>query len=227
MTALDGAGGPTAVEASGVTVRFGRTVALDDVGISVTAGDTHALVGRNGAGKSTLVSVLTGMRAPDAGQVRFGGVDAPGLADRAAWRERVACVYQKSTAVPELSVAENLFLNRQGRLISWSRLRRQAADLLEQYEVAVHPEARVADLTVEQRQLVEIARALSAGARFIILDEPTAQLDGPAIERLFDRMRALRDGGVTFLFISHHLQEIYEVCQTVTVYRDAKHILTA
>ncbi|MEJ2858758.1 MULTISPECIES: sugar ABC transporter ATP-binding protein [unclassified Saccharothrix] len=225
MTALDG--NPIAVEATGVTVRFGRTVALDDVHISVAAGDTHALVGRNGAGKSTLVSVLTGMRAPDAGEVRFAGVEAPGLADRAAWREKVACVYQKSTAVPELSVAENLFLNRQGRLISWSRLRRQAADLLEQYEVAVHPEARVADLTVEQRQLVEIARALSAGARFIILDEPTAQLDGPAIERLFDRMRSLRADGVTFLFISHHLQEIYEVCQTVTVYRDAQHILTA
>ncbi|XVV04282.1 sugar ABC transporter ATP-binding protein [Actinosynnema sp. CA-248983] len=216
-----------AVEAAGVTVRFGRTVALDDVGIKITAGETHALVGRNGAGKSTLVSVLTGMRAPDAGSVRFFGADAPAVADRAAWREKVACVYQKSTAVPELSVAENLFLNRQDRLIRWSALRRRAADLLAQYEVAVHPDARVADLTVEQRQLVEIARALSGGARFIILDEPTAQLDGPAIERLFDRMRALQDTGVTFLFISHHLQEIYEVCQTVTVYRDARHIRTA
>ncbi|MEU7530137.1 sugar ABC transporter ATP-binding protein [Saccharothrix sp. NPDC042600] len=216
-----------AVEATGVTVRFGRTVALDDVHISVAEGDTHALVGRNGAGKSTLVSVLTGMRAPDAGSVRFSGVAAPGVADRAAWRERVACVYQKSTAVPELSVAENLFLNRQGRLVRWKALRRRAADLLEQYDVAVHPDARVADLTVEQRQLVEIARALSTGARFIVLDEPTAQLDGPAIERLFDRMRALRAAGVSFLFISHHLQEIYEVCRTVTVYRDARHVLTA
>ncbi|ONI82653.1 multidrug ABC transporter ATP-binding protein [Saccharothrix sp. ALI-22-I] len=217
-----------AVEAAGVTQRFGRTVALDDVGIRVREGETHALVGRNGAGKSTLVSVLTGMRAPDAGEVTFFGEAAPSIADRAAWRARVSCVYQKSTVVPELSVAENLFLNRQGgTFVRWSRLRRRAVDLLEQYEVSVRPDARVADLTVEQRQLVEIARALSTGARLIILDEPTAQLDGPAIERLFERMRSLRDAGVAFLFISHHLQEVYEVCQAVTVYRDARHVVTA
>ncbi|MFD0204796.1 MULTISPECIES: sugar ABC transporter ATP-binding protein [Saccharothrix] len=216
-----------AVEAAGVSVRFGRTVALADVGIRVREGETHALVGRNGAGKSTLVSVLTGMRVPDAGDVRFFGVPAPPVADRAAWRARVSCVYQRSTVVPDLSVAENLFLNRQGAVVRWSRLRRRAAELLEQYDVAVSPDARVADLTVEQRQLVEIARALSTGARLIVLDEPTAQLDGPAIERLFERMRSLRAGGVAFLFISHHLQEVYEVCQTVTVYRDARHVVTA
>ncbi|PSL50670.1 simple sugar transport system ATP-binding protein [Saccharothrix carnea] len=216
-----------AVEAAGVDVRFGRTVALADVGIRVREGETHALVGRNGAGKSTLVSVLTGMRVPDAGEVRFFGAPAPPVADRAAWRARVSCVYQRSTVVPDLSVAENLFLNRQGAVVRWSRLRRRAAELLEQYDVAVSPAARVADLTVEQRQLVEIARALSTGARLIVLDEPTAQLDGPAIERLFERMRSLRAGGVAFLFISHHLQEVYEVCQTVTVYRDARHVVTA
>ncbi|WP_158848304.1 sugar ABC transporter ATP-binding protein [Saccharothrix deserti] len=216
-----------AVEATGVTQRFGRTVALDDVVIRVREGETHALVGRNGAGKSTLVSVLTGMRAPDAGEVRFFGEPAPSVADRAAWRARVSCVYQKSTVVPDLSVAENLFLNRQGTFVRWSRLRQRAVDLLEQYEVSVRPDTRVADLTVEQRQLVEIARALSTGARLIILDEPTAQLDGPAIERLFERMRSLREAGVAFLFISHHLQEVYEVCQAVTVYRDARHVVTA
>jgi simple sugar transport system ATP-binding protein len=213
-----------------ITKRFGNTLALDDVGIEIRPGESHALVGRNGAGKSTLVSVLTGMHAPDSGEVSFFGEPAPPLHDRAAWRQHVACVYQKSTVVPELSVAENLFINRQdfgGGLISWRKLRREASELLDLYEVAVSPDAKVADLTVEQRQLVEIARALSIGARFVILDEPTAQLDGPAIERLFDRMRSLQDRGVTFLFISHHLQEIYEVCQTVTVYRDARHIVTA
>ncbi|GLZ32823.1 multidrug ABC transporter ATP-binding protein [Lentzea sp. NBRC 105346] len=219
-----------AAVARGVTKRFGKTLALDDVGIEIRAGESHALVGRNGAGKSTLVSVLTGMQVPDAGEVAFFGEPAPPVADRAAWRQHVACVYQKATVVPELSVAENLFINRQdfgGGLISWKRLRREAASLLDLYEVAVSPDSKVADLTVEQRQLVEIARALSMGSRFVILDEPTAQLDGPAIERLFDRMRSLQDRGVTFLFISHHLQEVYEVCQTVTVYRDAKHIVTA
>jgi len=230
-TTVGGADNRTAARAHNISKRFGRTLALDDVGIEIREGESHALVGRNGAGKSTLVSVLTGMHVPDSGEVAFFGEPAPPVADRAAWRKHVACVYQKSTVVPELSVAENLFINRQAlggrRLISWKRLRREATDLLEQYEVGVRPDAKVVDLTVEQRQLVEIARALSIGARFIILDEPTAQLDGPAIERLFHRMRTLQDNGVTFLFISHHLQEIYEVCQTVTVYRDARHIVTA
>ncbi|WP_246273261.1 sugar ABC transporter ATP-binding protein [Phytohabitans houttuyneae] len=211
-----------------ITKRYGATTALLDAGITVAPGETHALVGRNGAGKSTLVSILTGLQRADAGEVRFAGEPAPPLSDRDAWRRLVACVYQKSTIIPTLTVAENLFLNRQGGgLISWRSLRRRAADLLDGYGVDVDPARVAGDLTVEQRQLLEIARALSFGARFIILDEPTAQLDAAAIERLFDRMRQLREGGVTFLFISHHLQEVYEVCQTVTVFRDARHVLTA
>ncbi|MGX7674220.1 sugar ABC transporter ATP-binding protein [Plantactinospora sp. DSM 117369] len=217
-----------AAEARDISKRYGATIALHSAGISIAPGETHALVGRNGAGKSTLVSILTGLQRPDSGLVHFDGVPAPALADRDAWRHRVACVYQKSTIIPTLTVAENLFLNRQaGRgPIDWRGLRRRAADLLEGYGVAVDPAAPAGSLGVEQRQLVEIARALSFGARFIILDEPTAQLDAAAIERLFDRMRELQAAGVTFLFISHHLQEVYEVCQTVTVLRDARHILT-
>ncbi|WP_132125355.1 sugar ABC transporter ATP-binding protein [Actinocrispum wychmicini] len=222
------AGAGLAAAAYHVTKRFGRTVALDDVGIEIHDGQSHALVGRNGAGKSTLVSILTGLQAPDSGKVVFGGRPAPSLGDRDGWRRNVACVYQRSTIMPELSVAENLFVNRQGRtLISWSKLRRQATEILESFDVKVDVTTPASDLSVEQRQLVEIARALSGGARFIILDEPTAQLDGPAIGRLFEKMRTLQANGVTFLFISHHLQEIYEVCQEVTVYRDARHIITA
>ncbi|MFE9357735.1 sugar ABC transporter ATP-binding protein [Streptomyces olivaceoviridis] len=218
------------VEATDIVKRYGPTVALADGRLTVLPGESHALVGRNGAGKSTLVNILTGLQAPDAGTVRFDGESAPPLADRDAWRRKVACVYQKPTVVPELTVAENLFLNRQPRvrgLISWRRLRTEAADLLATWDVHVDPEARTAELKVEDRQMVEIARALSFGARFIVLDEPTAQLDNREIERLFSRMRALQDSGVTFLFISHHLQEVYEVCQTVTVLRDARWITTA
>ena len=221
---------PEAVTAHGVSKRFGMTVALSEVSLAVRPGSVHALVGRNGAGKSTLVSVLTGLQAPDAGTVEFGGVPAPPLGDRAAWRRQVACVYQKPTIIPSLSVAENLFLNRQharGGLIGWGSVRRSAEELLATWEVDVDVRRPAGDLTVEQRQLVEIARALSYGSRFIILDEPTAQLDAQAIDRLFTRMRALREQGVTFLFISHHLDEVYEVCDTVTVLRDARHILTA
>ncbi|RJL25084.1 sugar ABC transporter ATP-binding protein [Bailinhaonella thermotolerans] len=219
------------VEAIGVGKRFGSTVALADARLTVVPGESHALVGRNGAGKSTLVSLLTGLQAPDGGEIRFGGEPAPPLADRDAWRARVACVYQRSTIVPDLTVGENLFINRQplagfGR-ISWKRLRAEGRELLDQWGVEVDVDARAGDLAVEDRQLVEIARALSYGARFIILDEPTAQLDNNEIERLFARMRALQESGVTFLFISHHLQEVYEVCQTVTVLRDARWIITA
>ncbi|MFI6801650.1 sugar ABC transporter ATP-binding protein [Streptosporangium canum] len=217
-----------AVEALGITKRFGPTTALNGAGIAITEGETHALVGRNGAGKSTLVSILTGLQRPDEGEVRFRGEPAPPLADRDAWRQRVACVYQKSTIIPMLTVAENLFLNRQTDrgAIKWRGLRARARQLLEQYGVDVDADGLAGDLSVEQRQLLEIARALSFGARFIILDEPTAQLDGPAIQRLFDRMRSLREQGVTMMFISHHLDEVYEICQSVSVFRDARHIVT-
>jgi simple sugar transport system ATP-binding protein len=219
---------PPAVRAEGIVKRFGPTLALDRVGITVAAGDSHALVGRNGAGKSTLVSVLTGLHVPDAGQVAFQGSPAPAAGDTAAWQSKVACVYQKSMVVPDLTVAENLFLGRLGRgRIRWSALRERARDLLAEYGVDVDPGARAGDLTVEQGQFVEIARALSFGARFIILDEPTAQLDAGGIERLFTKLRELQQQGVAFLFISHHLQEVYDLCSTVTVYRDARHVLTA
>ena len=219
---------PAVAEAVGISKRFGPTVALNDVTLAVRAGQSHALVGRNGAGKSTLVAILTGMVAPDEGAVRFNGQPAPSLSDRGGWRRNVACVYQRTTIVPALSVAENLFINRQseGSVISWRSLYRRASDLLEEYGVDTDAASPAGELDVETRQLVEIARALSMGARFIILDEPTAQLDGAAGARLFGHVRRLQSTGATFLFISHHLHEIYEICETVTVLRDARHIVT-
>jgi ABC-type sugar transport system ATPase subunit len=218
-------------EATGISKRFGPTVALRDARITIAPGEAHALVGRNGAGKSTLVSILTGLQQPDTGTLRFSGEPAPAFGDIDAWRSRVACVYQRSTIIGDLTVAENLFLNRQSagavRPIRWKQLRRRAEELLGEYGVAVDPTARAKDLTVEQRQFVEIARALSFGARFIILDEPTAKLDARGIDRLFGKLHDLQRQGVAFLFISHHLQEVYDLCTTVTVYRDAAHILTA
>lgn len=222
--------GTPIAEAIGVTKRFGRNTALDGVRLAVTAGRTHALVGRNGAGKSTLVSILTGLAAPDEGEVRFQGQPAPALGDRDAWRSRVACVYQHSTIIPDLSVAENLYINRQGmggRTINWRTMRTRAREVLDTWSVPVDVDTPARDLSVENRQLVEIARSLSHGTRFIILDEPTAQLDGAAIKRLFTRIRDLQAQGVTFLFISHHLDETYEICSDVTVFRDARHVITA
>jgi simple sugar transport system ATP-binding protein len=222
---------PAIVEVSDVSKRFGMNQALSDVSMRVPAGDSRALVGRNGAGKSTLVGVLTGIVSPDAGRVRFGGEDAPGLAERQKWRDRVACVYQKSTLVPTLTVAENLLLNTQptGRLgwIRWGAVRRDAERVLAGWGMELDVEQECARLSVEQRQVVEIARALIQGTRFIILDEPTAELEGREVRRLFDRMSHLQSAGVTFLYISHYLEEIYEVCRTVTVLRDGRVVAEA
>ncbi|MFC6704180.1 sugar ABC transporter ATP-binding protein [Flexivirga alba] len=217
-----------AARVAGVSKTFGATRALRDVHLDVATGEVHALVGRNGAGKSTLVSILTGLQAPDSGTVELGGAPGPSLADREAWRQRVACVYQRLTVIDELSVAENLFVNRQviggGRVISWKRLHAKAAELLGEWHLDIDPASTARDLTIEQKQYVEIARALSFGARFVILDEPTARLDGTGVQRLFERIRALRAQGVTFLYISHHLQEIFELCESVTVFRDAQFV---
>ncbi|MDX6348469.1 MAG: simple sugar transport system ATP-binding protein [Streptomyces sp.] len=227
-----GAAGRGAVaEAHGIRKRYGPTVALDDVRIAVRAGESHALVGRNGAGKSTLVAILTGLQRPDSGVVLFDGEPAPGLADREAWQRRVACVYQQSTIIPDLTVAENLYINRQptvrGQVISWRRMRLAARELLDEWGVEVDENVPAGGLTVEDTKMVEIARSISRGTRFIILDEPTAQLDSRAIDRLFTHMRRLQRAGITFLFISHHLEEVYAVCQVVTVFRDAHWITTA
>jgi simple sugar transport system ATP-binding protein len=222
---------PAMVEVSGVSKCFGTSRALSDVSMRVPAGDSRALVGRNGAGKSTVVGVLTGLISPDAGRVRFGGEDAPGIAERQKWRDRVACVYQKSTLVPTLTVAENLLLNAQptGGLgwIRWGAMRRDAERVLAGWGMELDVEQECARLTVEQRQIVEIARALIQGARFIILDEPTAELEGREVRRLFDRISHLQSTGVTFLYISHYLEEIYEVCRSVTVLRDGRVVAEA
>jgi simple sugar transport system ATP-binding protein len=225
------AAAPAMVEVSGVSKCFGTSQALSDVSMRVPAGDSRALVGRNGAGKSTLVGVLTGLISPDTGRVRFGGEDAPGIAERQKWRDRVACVYQKSTLVPTLTVAENLLLNAQptGGLgwIRWGAMRRDAERVLAGWGMELDVEQECARLTVEQRQIVEIARALIQGARFIILDEPTAELEGREVRRLFDRISHLQSTGVTFLYISHYLEEIYEVCRSVTVLRDGRVVAEA
>jgi simple sugar transport system ATP-binding protein len=224
-TSIASASAAYAVEARGVRVKYGANLILDDVSIAVPQGDARALVGRNGAGKSTLVRVLTGLLPPERGTVSFAG--KPALATRAsgAWRDRVACVYQRSTLAPTLSVAENLFINAHpgGRgWIDWSKLRRQAQAIADEWELGVNVDASAESLRVEQRQIVEIARALLQGARFIILDEPTAALETREIHRLFDRLTRLKKDGVTLLYISHHLQEVYDICDSVTVMRDGK-----
>jgi simple sugar transport system ATP-binding protein len=217
------------VELRGISKTFGATNALSCVDLAVRAGETHAIAGRNGAGKSTIVSIVTGLVRPDAGEIRFGGSPAPEFTDREGWKSAVACVYQRSTVIPELTVAENLFLNDfpgSGPLVKWRTMDRLAEGVLEEWQLDVRARGRAEDLSVGQRQLVEIARALRSGNRLIVLDEPTAQLEAKEIENLVEHMRRLQGRGVTFLFISHHLEEIYRTCDLVTVLRDGQVVAT-
>src|SRR5579859_2714215 len=221
---------PSVGVAQGIWKAFGETQALRDVSLEVKAGECHGLVGRNGAGKSTLVATFTGLLRPDRGVVRFGTEIAPTLADRAAWQRQVACVYQKSMVVSSLTVAENIFLNRSTGndhgIVNWRIMRSLARQVMLDWGFDLDVNRLARDLSVEQRQVVEIARALSVGARFLILDEPTASLEKLAIERLFERIRRLKGSGVGILYISHHLEEIYEVCDRVTVLRDGVRVLS-
>jgi simple sugar transport system ATP-binding protein len=230
-------GRPALVEVTGVEKRFGTTRALRGVDLSIGAGQCLGLVGRNGAGKSTLVSILSGLSEPDAGTVRFGGAPAPRVGDIQRWREWIATVFQHSMIVPHLSVAENVFLgaspqgpglsSRAPGVVSWRTMRRRTRDIMREWGFDIAPETPCRELSVEQLQVVEIVRALASGARCVLLDEPTAALERQAIVRLFDRVRQLTEAGVAVLYISHHLEEVFEICQDVAVLRDGELVLAA
>ena len=227
MTAVVGeaSGNEAVVETIDVSKRFGATEALKKVSFAIPRRGCHGLVGRNGAGKSTLVAVLTGLLKPDSGSVLFSGEPAPPITARERWRAQLACVYQKSTIISSLSVAENVSLNAftgRGGLVNWKSTKAEARKLLDEWGIDVDVDVMAGELTVGQRQLVEIVRALRLGTRCIILDEPTAQLEATEIAELFEHMDRLRAAGVSFLYISHHLEEIYEICDTVTVMRDGR-----
>ena len=219
--------GQALVDVVGVEKRFGTTRALRGVSLALSTGQCLGLVGRNGAGKSTLVSVLSGLSEPDAGTVRFDGNPAPRVGDIEGWREWIATVFQHSMIVPDLSVAENVFLGNTPQLISWHQMRRRTRDIMREWGFSTAPETPCRDLSVEQRQVVEIVRALVRGARCVILDEPTAALERQAARRLFERVRQLTESGVAVLYISHHLEEVFEICRDVVVLRDGEVVLTA
>src|SRR6266481_5606066 len=218
---------PALVEMTGVDKRFGSTVALSGVDLSLYPGQCLGLVGRNGAGKSTVVSILSGVETPDAGTIRFAGGPTPRVGDVTRWREWIATVFQHSMMVPELSVAENVFLGTTDRFVSWGQMRARTREVMTDWGYDIKAETPCKDLTVEQRQIVEVARALARGARCVLLDEPTAALERQAVRRLFARVRQLTSGGVAVLYISHHLEEVFEICDDVSVLRDGTMVLAA
>ena len=209
---------------------FGAVRAVVHGSIDLYAGEAHALVGENGAGKSTLVKMLAGVHQPDSGSLLIDGhpVLLHGPAD--AQNARIAVIYQEPTLFPDLTVAENIFMGRQplttARRIDRRLMRAQALALFGRLGVPLDPGRICRGLSIADQQIVEIAKALSLDARVIVMDEPTAALSATEVARLFDVVRALRAAGAAVLFISHRLEEVFEICQRVTVMRDGRPVFT-
>ena len=214
----------------GVSKSFGAVAALRDVQLELLPGEAHALVGENGAGKSTLVRILAGAHAPDEGALTLDGrpLTLAGPAD--ARDAGIAVIYQEPTLFPDLSVAENIFMGRQPlrslRRIDTAAMRRRAAELFTRLGVHLDPDRPARGLSIADQQIVEIAKALSFDARVLVMDEPTAALSGVEVERLFAVARSLRDGGAAVLFISHRFDEVFALCQRITVMRDGRWVST-
>jgi rhamnose transport system ATP-binding protein len=210
---------------------FGAVQALVDVSIDLYGGEVHGLVGENGAGKSTLVKILAGVHQPDSGHVLVNGEPATLHSPAAARDAGVAVIYQEPTLFPDLTAAENIFMGRQplrpGRRIDTRQMRSQARALFSRLGVRLDPGRICRGLSIADQQIIEIAKALSLEARVIVMDEPTAALSAVEVARLFDVIATLRDSGAAVLFISHRLDEVFEICQRVTVMRDGRQVLSS
>lgn len=218
------------LRASDIIKSYAGVQALKSASLELRAGEVHALIGENGAGKSTLIKIITGAVQSDSGEIKINGQTITHNSPRVAKELGVAAIYQQPALFPELTVAENIALGLEqaglwGR-IDWRERHRRAADLLAQVGAKIDPEREAGDLTMPQQQLVEIARALGANAKVLILDEPTASLSEEDTQNLFNVIRQLRAQGVGMIHISHRLEELPVIADRVTVLRDGRTIDT-
>ncbi len=225
-----GPGGQPVLLLEDVAKSFGPVAALRSGSIAVRAGSIHALVGENGAGKSTLVKIVAGVHRRDSGLMRLGGEDVDFSSTAGSKAAGVAVIYQEPTLFPDLSVTENIFMGRQplgaARRIDRTRMYAEAAGLFRRLGVSIDPRRPALGLSIADQQIIEIAKAISLDARVLIMDEPTAALSGVEVERLFTVARSLRDEGRALVFISHRFDEVFDLCDTVTVMRDGDYIKT-
>lgn len=214
------------LEVTGVTKRFPGTVALDNVSFSLRRGEVHALVGENGAGKSTLIKVLTGVYRPDEGQVRHLGEPVEFRRPIDAQRAGISTIYQEVNLVPLMSVASNVFLGREPRtrtgLIDWSAMNAQARELLSGYGIDTDVRRPLHTLAVGAQQMVALARAVSTKAGVVVMDEPTSSLEPREVDTLFEVLARLHADDISALYVSHRMDELYRVCDSVTVLRDGR-----
>ncbi len=217
------------LEASSISKAFAGVRALRSVSFELRAGEVHAVIGENGAGKSTLIKIITGAVVPDAGAIRVRGEVVPHMDPRLSKALGIAAIYQQPSLFPDLTVAENIALALEGGgewRIDWKGRSQRAAELLERAGASIDPERLVATLSMPEQQLVEIAKAIGADARIVIMDEPTASLTEREVESLFRVIARLRSEGVGVIYISHRLEEIAAVADRVTVLRDGESIAT-
>ena len=212
------------------TKSFGAVHALVDGDIELYSGETHGLVGENGAGKSTLVKILAGVHQPDSGRLVVNGREVTLDGPAASRAVGIAVIHQEASVFPDLSVAENVFIGREplrgGRRIDFKTMNEQIAVIVERLGVRLDPRRIAKGLSVADQQIMEIAKALSLDASIIVMDEPTAALSAHEVDRLFEMVETLRRDGAAVLFISHRLQEVFDICQRVTVMRDGRHVFT-
>ncbi len=219
--AMDGA--RPLLELTGATVRFGADAALDDVSFRMFPGEVHSLMGENGAGKSTLIKAVTGALPLDAGTLVLDGREVSFATPHDAQRAGISTVYQEIELLPNLSVAENILLGREPRahgVVSQRRMRTRASRILADLGLDIDPASILGTHSVAVQQLVAIARAISTDVRVLVLDEPTSSLDLDEVGELFRIIRELKARGVAILFVSHFLDQVYEICDRVTVLRD-------
>src|SRR5579864_1993870 len=213
----------------GIAKAYPGVQALDGVDFEIYAGEVHALVGENGAGKSTLVKILAGAVSADRGEILWRGKAVKIASPRQAEALGISVIYQEFNLVPSLSVAENIMLGREptsGPSVDWKALRKRAADVLARLGVELPLTTEVRRLSVAQQQMVEIAKALSTLARVIFMDEPSAALTENEVLKLFAVIRALRHDGVAIVYISHRLEEVFQIADRITVFRDGKLVKT-
>ena len=219
------------LQLSAVTKSFGAVRALKGVSFDLRAGEVHALLGENGAGKSTLIKVITGAHQADGGSIEIEGERVAHLTPATAHKLGIACIYQQPALFPDLTVAENIGLRLEPaspfRKVKWSARRGHAAQLLKRIGAEISPDAEVRSLSMPEQQLVEIACALGAGSRIVIMDEPTASLTQKEQHLLFAVVRDLRASGVGVIYISHRLEEIFALADRVTVLRDGESVGTS
>ncbi len=208
-----------------ITKTYPGVVALDAVSFSVASGEVHALLGENGAGKSTLIKAIAGAIEPDSGSICFDEREYKRMTPALSQKEGVAVIYQELNLCLPLTVAENIFLGRpQSRLYSQKKVNRLAQEIFEEYGFQLDPSAPVVSLSPAQQQLVEICKAISNEAKIMIMDEPTSALATTEVELLFNVIRKLKSKGVTVIYISHRLDEVFEVTDRISVLRDGKFV---